>query len=75
MGTEVSVEGFDRRGKRKTQGDSEEAMRMAGDNDTGRGDKGRSCTYVFICTTEAFTLAGDEDTEREERRIFGEGIS
>ena len=48
---------------------------MAGDNDTGRGDKGRSCACLFVGTAEAFSLARDENTEREEHGVLGEGIS
>jgi putative transposase len=35
MDTEVSVQGFDRRGKRKPQRDTERALRMARGNDIG----------------------------------------
>jgi len=75
MDTKIPIPGIDRGGKGKTQGDSEGTMRVAGDNDTGRGNKGRSCAYIFVCTAEAFTLAGNENTQREECRVFGEGIS
>ena len=65
MGTEISVQGFDRGGKRKTEGDSERTVRMARDNDIGRGNKGRSCAYVFVSTSETFSIVCDEGTEGE----------
>ena len=75
MDTEIPIPGIDRGGKGKTQGDSERTMRVAGDNDTGRCNKGRSCAYVFVCTAETLSLSRNENTQREERRVFGEGIS
>ena len=75
VGTEISVQGVDRGDKRKAQGNTERAMRMARDNDIGGSDKGRSCSYVFVGTSETFSVARDEDIEGEERRVFGERIS
>lgn len=75
MGTEVSVQGFDRRGKRKAQGDIERIVRMARDNNIGRSNKGRSCSYISVGTAEAFSISRNEDTEGKECRVFGEGIS
>ena len=74
MDTEIPVQSFDRGDKRKAQGNTERAMRMARDNDIGGSDKGRSCSHVFVGTSETFSVACDEDTEGEERRVFGEGI-
>ncbi len=47
MDSAIPIPGIDRWGAGKTEGDTEGTMRVAGDNDTGRGDKGRSCAYVF----------------------------
>jgi hypothetical protein len=72
MDTEIAIQGIDRGGKGKTERDTKRIMRMAGDNDTGMGDTGRSCAYVFVGTAEAFTLAHDENTKREERRVLSD---
>ena len=48
---------------------------MAGDNDIGGSDQRRSCAHVFVSTSETFSIACDENIEREKCRVFGEGIS
>ena len=48
---------------------------MAGDNDSGRSHQGRPRSYVFVSTTEAFTVSRDEDTEGEECGVSSPRVS